>query len=373
MHLGDLQAFALHPGGRMLATGDAEPNFDADHGGRVVLWSLPALEPLAEIHLEGVTGIGWGFCPRCVEFSPSGRVLSVVYNTNALAFLELPSLTKVGTNTMSGNDGPPGSLLLNDDSYLYDYDETYVISTRRHASDLTSDMRQLLGADTRNQLVGRGPRAAVAVLSPESYNFYERTRDHYSLALIDLERGAIDARSSPQLEVDNSYPEEGFALDPTGAKLAYFTRRLLQVCDTRTGAMIQRLPLRWSFFGFRLAPVWSPDSRRLVYFHRRDEITRAVCVEGNTETDVATCKDQRDLADGSSWAWQPDGDGAAFLDESDRVVCLDARLQRVLWRSDAYQDAEAIAWTADTVILLGKRSIRTLDSNGGALRNEARW
>lgn len=105
MHAFALQAMALHPGNRLLATGDMD--FDHTSEGAVIVWDLVKRAPVLN-HSVGVGGVGWGQYSGALQWSPSGQRLGMAIDTNAIAVLAPVSGQMLAQAYVTeGDDSPP--------------------------------------------------------------------------------------------------------------------------------------------------------------------------------------------------------------------------------------------------------------------------
>jgi Tol biopolymer transport system component/C-terminal processing protease CtpA/Prc len=200
------------------------------------------------------------------------------------------------------------------------------------------------------------PNAAArtdAIVFERNFGIWKLDADSGQAAEVPITRlGAPAGPAVDHVSLTNDFSD--LALSPDGKKLAFAARGEIFAASAKDGGDAARVTVTAAA---ESGPVWSPDSRRIVYSSERDGDARLFLYDFATtkERPLTRGSTERkgDAADGDYAArFSPDGKRVAFVRGGTElhVIDVDSGNDRVLARaiiSDPIQGGQPVSWSPD--------------------------
>ncbi|NTX50748.1 WD40 repeat domain-containing protein [Myxococcus sp. CA039A] len=405
---GAQSSFALSPSGRHLAV--ASLRVDAwfgFFGGDVRIWELATGRVVASHGFD--KGVASRRVSSCIQWSPSGQWLGVVFNDVVIGalrpFSEGPPSFKVDVTRRWGSPDPRYVKRPEDvknlghlPAWCWSPDETRLfISTPgpenglgcivpfREGASLNDDCadvrwcppppvppRDRPNPDTWVRWSRDGSRVHGYRFTPGG-DWDEEAFDYVGTG------GASStdvASGTSQFQLGGVKPPIAFS--PDGARLVHDDQRL-ELIDGHTGehlaTLVERIPGKQPHVGISEV-VWSSDGRRLAVL-MDDYVHPTVCI---FEDEAFLCRlklsalaHPSDQTDTHRWAWSPDGTVAACLTTDGGVeLWAIGRKPRRLRRLTAVKGLQGLLWGGDdTLVGIGPSALAFWSASNGELRTQA--
>jgi hypothetical protein len=359
-HFTAIGSVGMSGDGKYVATGSWTGD-DYERGGTLVVWEVATGRAVNVLAIEG--GVGWPDYARCVQWSPDGRTVGVVFNTNGVGAFDAFGERKgerAAAYVTNGWSRPPGFVWAEDGVrvLIACWGDSKIPGTIVRLDRGTVDERSTKWfkdvEDPRVQgelSIGYGASPGwsaegLLIFTASGMTFAAREQD-----------GAIAwvREGVSRFEV---FPDRKRMLLPLGAEF--------EVAQTADGAKIAGGRTKLDGYGVRFGgerfALYATEGRGGFEVWQGAE-----CV---ARKDMSLCSGHYSQPDLQPVALAPDGQRLALLTRDRKLVVVDvADVGRPISTSGPYAGAMGVFYgTADTVVVVGPESIAFVEAGSGKAR-----